>query len=325
LHADVKDQESVHELAASTGVVITTVGPYALFGEPLVAACAHEGTNYVDLAGEPEFVDKMWLRYNEQAKATGARLVHCCGFDSIPHDLGAYFTVLQLPEGVPLTVEGQVLVGAQFSGGTFFSALTGFSRARQTIAAARAREKHETKPSGRRARLKLRPIHRDPGTKKWVAPLPTIDGFVIRRSAEAVDRYGPDFTYSHGMVAKHLITPIAMGAGIGLAFVAAQIRPLRNAMSRVVPPGEGPSEEMRAKSWFKVRFVGEGGGKKVVTEVSGGDPGYTETSKMLAESALALALDDIPDRAGQLSPIAAIGDALLERLPAAGIGLRVVS
>ena len=130
LEADVKDSASMDAVAQSARVVITTVGPYALYGAPLVGACAHAGTDYVDLSGEPEFVDKMWLQFHEKAVETGARLVHCCGFDSIPHDLGAYFTVLQLPEDVPLKIDGQVLVGGQFSGGTFASALNGFARGR---------------------------------------------------------------------------------------------------------------------------------------------------------------------------------------------------
>jgi short subunit dehydrogenase-like uncharacterized protein len=324
IEANVNDGGSIDAVAQSTRVVITTVGPYALYGAPLVGACANAGTDYVDLAGEPEFVDKMWLLFNERAKETGARLVHCCGFDSIPHDLGAYFTVLQLPEGVPLKVDGQVLIGGQFSGGTFASALNGFARGRQTIAAARERIKREQKPAGRKARLAVKSLRKDPARGKWLAPLPTIDGFVVRRSAEAVDRYGPNFTYSHNMESKHLITPLFMGGLISVAMIAAQIRPIRHAIQKAVPAGTGPSEELRAKSWFRVRFTGEGGGEKVVTEFSGGDPGYSETSKMLAESGMALALDDIPDRSGQLSPVAAMGDALLVRLQNAGMTIRVV-
>src|SRR3546814_1405023 len=106
-----------------TRVVITTVGPYLQFGEPLVAACAASGTDYVDLTGEPEFVDRMWLAHHETAVASGARIVHACGFDSIPHDLGAWFTVQQLSPDQPITLRGVVRSNATFSGGTFHSAL----------------------------------------------------------------------------------------------------------------------------------------------------------------------------------------------------------
>src|SRR5204862_7112874 len=104
LHADVTDPDSVRAVAESAKVVITTVGPYINYGEPLVAACAQAGTDYVDLTGEPEFVDRMYVSHHAQAVETGARIVHACGFDSIPHDLGVLFTVEQLPEGVPLRV-----------------------------------------------------------------------------------------------------------------------------------------------------------------------------------------------------------------------------
>src|SRR5947209_11815564 len=114
LEADVNDAEALKGIAEAARVVISTVGPYVRYGEPLVAACAAAGTAYVDLTGEPEFVDLMWLRYHEQAEQTGARIVHSCGFDSIPYDLGALFTVQQLPEGVPIKLEGFVRAGGTF-------------------------------------------------------------------------------------------------------------------------------------------------------------------------------------------------------------------
>ena len=113
LEADAADPASLRAVAESARVVITTVGPYALYGAGLVAACAAAGTDYVDLTGEPEFVDRMWVDNHAEAERNGARIVHCCGFDSIPHDLGAYFTVQQLPEGVPLTVDGYVALQRQ--------------------------------------------------------------------------------------------------------------------------------------------------------------------------------------------------------------------
>ena len=154
-------------------------------------------------------------------------------------------------------------------------------------------------------------------------PLPTIDGAVVRRSAAALDRYGPDFTYGHNMVAKHLATVGAIAAGVGTAGALAQLPPARKLLLKLKAPGEGPSEAERERSWFKIVFVGEGGGKRVVTEVSGGDPGYGETSKMLAESGLCLAFDELPERAGQLTTAVAMGDALLERVQKAGIRFQV--
>jgi short subunit dehydrogenase-like uncharacterized protein len=325
LIADAADPATLGKVAESAKVVATTVGPYALYGEPLVAACAVAGTDYVDLTGEPEFVDRMWLGYHEVALKSGARLVHCCGFDSIPHDLGAYFTVKQLPEGVPLTLNGYARIGGQFSGGSYHSAVNGLARARQTVSAARRRQQREPRPSGRRVRLARPQLRRDADLGGWVAPLPTIDGPIVRRSAAALDRYGPDFRYGHNAVAKHLSSVAAVAGGASVAFAFAQLPPTRKLLLKKVPaPGEGPSEETRADAWFKVTFIGEGGDKRVVTEVTGGDPGYTETAKMLAESALCLAFDELPETAGQVTTAQGMGDALTSRLQSAGIDFRVV-
>jgi short subunit dehydrogenase-like uncharacterized protein len=324
LEADAADAAALAEVAGAAKVVITTVGPYALYGEPLVAACAAAGTDYVDLTGEPEFVDRMWLRHHAEAERSGARLVHCCGFDSIPHDLGAYFTVKQLPEGVPLRVAGYVRFGASFSGGTYHSAINAFARARQTFAAARERRRLEPRPAGREIHSAPGRVRRDADRGGWVVPLPTIDGAVVRRSAAALERYGPNFTYGHNLVAEHLSKLAGIGAGVGAAALLAPLPPTRKLLLKLKSPGEGPSEAERERSWFKVAFVGEGGGRRVVTEVSGGDPGYTETSKMLAESALCLAFDELPRSAGQVTTATAMGDALLARLQAAGIVFRVL-
>src|SRR3954449_1109548 len=321
LPADVTDAASLMAVAESARVVITTVGPYLEYGEPLVAACAAAGTDYVDLTGEPEFVDRMYLRHHREAVESGARIVHCCGFDSIPHDLGVLFTVKQLPDGVPLEVRGYVRAGGKPSGGTFHSAMTAFSRARETQRAHKERRQAEGADNGRRVRLEAKP-HRELGY--WAVPMPTIDPQVIARSARALERYGPDFSYGHYAGVKRL--PIAVGgvAGVASLFAAAQIPPGRNALMGRLGPGDGPSQDERAKGWFKVRFVGEGGGKRGLTMVSGGAPGYGETSKMLSESALCLAQDDLPQTAGQVTTAVAMGDALIRRLQRAGIDFEVL-
>ncbi|MGC0328478.1 short subunit dehydrogenase-like uncharacterized protein [Streptomyces sp. SAI-170] len=325
LRADVADPDSVRDLARHARVVASTVGPYVRYGEELVAACADAGTDYLDLTGEPEFVDLMYVRHDARARETGARLVHACGFDSVPHDLGAYFTVRQLPEGVPLTVDGYVTADATFSGGTFASALGQFARGRQMIAAARDRRRHEPRLMGRRATTPTGAPRYAAEVGAWALPLPTIDPQIVGRSAKALERYGPDFRYRHYAAVRHL--PVALGgvAAVGALFAAAQVPAARHWLSGRLQPGEGPSAEKRARSWFSVRFVGEGGGRRVYTEVAGGDPGYGETAKMFAEAALSLALDDLPPTAGQVTTAVAMGDALIDRLTRAGITFRVAA
>jgi short subunit dehydrogenase-like uncharacterized protein len=325
LHADIGDPASLRAVAESARVVISTVGPYILYGEPLVAACAATGTDYVDLTGEPEFVDLMWLRYHEQAKRTGARLIHCCGFDSIPHDLGVFFTVQQLPEDAPLRVNGLVSTGASFSGGTYHSAINAFGRMRHAARNASERRRREPRPDGRRIKGIVGTPHRDAEAGGWVVPLPTIDPQIVLRSARALPRYGPDFGYGHYLVQKRLATLLGLAGGAGAAIVLAQLPPTRRLLLSLRTPGEGPTAEHREKSWFRVRFVGEGGGARVVTEVRGGDPGYSETAKMLGESALCLAHDELPEMSGQLTTAVAMGQPLLDRLQRAGIDFRVTT
>jgi short subunit dehydrogenase-like uncharacterized protein len=324
VHAETGDAASLASLAASTKVVITTVGPYVHYGEPLVAACAEAGTDYVDLTGEPEFVDLMWLRHHEQARSSGARIVHSCGFDSIPYDLGTLFTVKQLPEGVPVSVEGFVSAGGTFSGGTYHSAINAMARLRQSIQVARERRQREQRPTGRTVRGASGKPHHSAVAGGWVVPFPTIDPQTVLRSAAALERYGPEFTYGHYLVVKRLPILAGMIAGAGTAIALAQLPPTRKLLLKLKDPGDGPTPEQRAKAWFRVRFTGEAGGQRIVTEVTGGDPGYGETSKMLAESALCLAHDELPPSAGQVTPAVAMGDALIDRLNAGGIAFRVV-
>jgi saccharopine dehydrogenase (NAD+, L-glutamate forming) len=255
---------------------------------------------------------------------TGARLVHACGFDSVPHDLGAYFTVQQLPSDQPITLRGVVRSGGTFSGGTFHSALNQFARAKEMRRTYAARRRVEARPEGRTSRAVGGKPHRDPVLGYWLLPLPTIDPLVVARSGAALPAYGPEFRYSHWAGTKTLRYAAGGAVGVGALSLAAQVKPLRELLLSRVPQGSGPDAAKREKSWFTVDFVAEAGGQTVHTQVSGGDPGYTETAKMLSESALCLAFDDNPPTAGQVNPAQAMGDALLARLQKAGIGFETL-
>ncbi|WP_210502939.1 saccharopine dehydrogenase family protein [Nocardioides xinjiangensis] len=324
LVADSTDAAALADIARRTRVVVTTIGPYLEHGAPLVAACAEAGTDYLDLTGEPEFVDRMFLEHHRTAERTGSRLVHACGFDSVPHDLGAYFTVQQLPADQPITLRGVVRSGGTFSGGTFHSALNQFARGKEMKKAHAARRRAEARPEGRSSRAVGGKPHRDPVLGYWLLPLPTIDPMVVARSGAALEAYGPRFRYSHWAGTKTLRFAAGGALGVGALAAAAQVGPLRELLRSKVPQGTGPDEGKRARSWFTVDFVGEGGGRTVRTRVSGGDPGYTGTAKMLSEAALCLALDDNPVTAGQVTTAQAMGDALLARLQAAGIRFETV-
>ncbi|MGX7827566.1 saccharopine dehydrogenase family protein [Actinokineospora sp. 24-640] len=321
LTADVTDPASLRAVAAAARVVITTVGPYVHYGDALVAACAEAGTDYVDLTGEPEFVDQSYVRHHAAAAASGARLVHSAGFDSIPYDLGVYYTVGKLaPIDGPVKIDGYVRASGDLSGGTFHSAITAFSRMRSSNAVAKQRRSLDPRPT--RVHGAGRPHRTDTGM--WALPAPTIDPQVVLRSAAALERYGPDFTYGHYVAFTRLPTAVGVVGGLGALMALAQVPATRNWLLNRRKPGAGPSAEKRAKSWFTVRFVATTPTRRLVTEVTGGDPGYGETAKMLAESALSLAFDDNPKTSGQVTPAVAMGDALLTRLIAAGITFSVV-
>lgn len=322
---DAADEAALATTVARTKVVATTVGPYLQLGGPLVGACAAAGTDYVDLTGEPEFVDRTWLEHHETAVASGARIVHACGFDSIPHDLGAYYTVLQLKAAGPVTMRGVVRGDGTFSGGTFHSAMGAFSRAKEMAATAKKRRTAEARPEGRSSRAVSGKPGKDPVLGYYLLPLPTIDPQVVARSGAALTSYGPEFRYSHFAGTKTLRYAVGGAVGVSLIGLAAQVKPARNFLLGKVKQGEGPDEAKRARSSFSVDFVAEGDGRTLHTRVSGGDPGYGETAKMLSEAALSLAFDDNPTTAGSVTTAQAMGDNLLGRLRAAGIVFEVVS
>ena len=318
LLASTDDPASLLALARATTTVLTTVGPYAKYGEPLVRACIEARTHYADITGEPDFVGEMVARYDRAARDAGVRIVNCCGFDSIPHDLGALYTVKKLPRNQPMTVEAFVRSAGGFSGGTWHSAVEymGKMRKRSQVRVP------DVSPPGRRVSGVRARVRFDREFNAWAVPLPTIDPVIVLRSARALDDYGPDFRYAHCAQVKHLSTIVASGLGLGVVFGLAQFGPTRKLLLRVKDPGQGPPEAERARHWFKVTFRGTTpAGAKVLTRVRGGDPGYTETAKMVSEAALSLALDEraLPKRWGVLTPAAAMGDVLIERLTSQGI------
>lgn len=317
--ADVNDADSMTRLAEGTRVLATTVGPYLRYGEAAVRACAAAGTDYVDLTGEPEFVDRMWLRYHEAAERSGARLVHACGFDSVPYDLGVLRTVQKLrPSGDPVRVRGYIRTSAMFSAGTVQSAIGQISRTRHASQTGQLRRKQEQRPPGRAVRSGGK-IGRGPRGRGWALPLPTIDPQIVKRSARANPAYGDDFTYEHYAWFQRLPVMAATIAGVAVVGLAVQIGPIRGALSRLAGMAGGPSKRRRDASWFRLQLLGSAGDSTVTTEVRGGDPGYDETAVMLSESAMCLAFDELPAVTGQTTTATCMGDALIGRLVRAGI------
>ncbi len=333
--ADASDEGALAEMAGSARVVISTVGPYDLYGSPLVAAVSAAGTDYCDLTGETHWIRRMIDTHQGDAEASGARVVHSCGFDSIPSDLGVWFTQQQAEQhlGEPCERISMRVHGAKggASGGTIASMVNIVEEAakdpglRRLLADPYALNPPDLR-TGPRQPDTTRPT-RDPDTGEWLAPfvMAAVNTRVVQRTHALLGRpWGPDFLYDEAMdmgtgplgAAKATGLMAGLGAGMGaLAF-----GPTRNLAKRVLPkPGDGPDPEAQMAGFFDLRFSGlTASGQRVRTRVTGDrDPGYGATARMLGETAVALL--DLPreERGGGFwTPASALGDRLVERLEA---------
>lgn len=352
---DAADPAQVRELAESTVAVATTVGPYAKYGKPLLAACAAAGTHYADLTGEVLFVKDMIDAHHDEAVSTGARIVNSCGFDSIPSDLGVWLTAQTVAQDGEGTL-GETLLHVRslrggFSGGTIDSMREQVKAATADPAARRAagdpyglspdrqaeppHRNRGPRPTSRLGKLKAAlPTLHDPLTGRWIAPffMGPYNTRVVRRSNALTHwSYGREFRYDEvidtgsgpmGAVVAGAATAVMGGVVAGMAFT-----PTRMILDRVLPaPGEGPSEEAMAKGRFvlQIETTTTTGARYRTTVASETDPGYTGTAIMLGESALALALDGdrLPDCAGVITPATGIGEVLIDRLRGHGFTFR---
>ena len=337
--ADVSDAASMRSMAKRTRVICTTVGPYGRLGDAVVEACMAEGTDCCDLTGEVNWMRKNIDAYHDQAASKGIRIVHAAGFDSIPFDIGVYALQKAAVErlGGPATRVRTITTRLKggFSGGTVASMallFDGIKRDRSIL------------------RLMGNPYALDPGFRgpdtndsravkfwsthrAWTAPfiMAGCNTRVVRRSHALLGRpWGEDFSYAEAMgTGRGLsgwIRGQVMRLGLG-AFVAIMAIPLTRwaAVGTVLPrPGDGPTEAARQAGYFGARVVGIRGDQQLSLDVIGeGDPGYLATSRMLAQTAVALAKDDLPETYGVLTPGGAMGDALLQRLPRVGIRFEV--
>jgi short subunit dehydrogenase-like uncharacterized protein len=342
LLADSGDAAALREIARAASTVVSTVGPYRRRGLALVEACANAGTHYADLTGEVLFMRETIDRFHDTAAATGARIVHTCGFDSIPSDLGVLLAHEAAGELADTTLVVRRLRGG-LSGGTLASMKGGIDDARRDGAARRLMGDPYALSPDRAAEPDLgdegdlRGIERDRELGIWVAPflMAAVNTRVVRRSNALLGwAYGRGFRYrevmssGNGPVAPAIAAAVA--GGIGALAVGLSLPPTRAVLDRVLPsPGEGPDERTRANGCFAIEVHARTpDGERCVVNVSAqGDPGYAATAVMLGESALCLALDAerLPDRAGVLTPATAMGGVLAERLRAAGQTLEVVT
>jgi short subunit dehydrogenase-like uncharacterized protein len=318
LSADAGDPASLTAMLAQTRAVLTTVGPYQLYGSELVAACAASGTDYLDLCGEPVWMRQMIDAHDAAAQSTGARIVFSCGFDSIPFELGVFFLqeTAKAKFGAPVNrVKGRVRkMKGTFSGGTAASVKATFAAAAKDLSlVALLKNPFVLTPGfdGPKQPPGNKPLF-DDDLDQWTAPfvMSTINTRNVHRSNLLMGfPYGRDFIYDEMMLAGQG----EKGEAVAKAIVAANAE---MGGSGGPQPGEGPSKQERETGFYDVLFVGiAADGRQVRVAVRGDrDPGYGSTSKMIAECAICLERD-LPDLAGGIwTPGAAMGDRLIKRL-----------
>lgn len=343
--ADSKDEGSLAALCEQTRVVCTTVGPYARYGSELVAACAKGGTHYCDLSGEPQWMRRMIDAHEAAAEESGARIVHACGFDSIPSDLGVFYLQQQAQER-----DGEVCDQVKFrlraakgtaSGGTVASLLNAVTEARADRAMARALvNPYSLYPAGEpkgKDRRDQQGLKYDPDVPGWTGPfvMAGVNTKVVRRgNAVAGFPYGRDFRYDETIIVGKGISGWLKGAtlttAMGGLMAGAAFAPTRSLLQRFVlpEPGEGPNAQQRENGFFNILLIGKRDGEVVLrVKVAGDrDPGYGSTSKMLGEAAVCLAQDPLAVKGGFWTPASAMGQPLLDRLTEkAGLTFEVTS
>lgn len=314
--ADSDDKQALEEMVARTKVVLTTVGPYQLYGNTLIKTCVALGKDYVDLCGEPAWMRQQIDAYHEQAHITGARIVFSCGFDSIPFDLGVFFIqehAQQFSGKAFPRVKCRVrAMNGKFSGGTAASLQATMQAAmqdknilsylRDPFSLAGDFIGPEQPPADK--------PYFDEALNSWAAPfiMATINTKNIHRSNALLDHlYGKNFIYDE------MILTGPGDKGEALANFVANDKSL--AGDTAPKPGEGPTQEERENGSYDIMFIAENGDKQYIASVSGElDPGYGSTSRMIAESALCLAKDDLATLGGVYTPAPAMGFALIERL-----------
>lgn len=335
LIADSEDEASLDEMAAQSRVIISTVGPYLKYGEPLIKACAENGTDYVDLTGEALFIKNMLDKYQQTAKESGARIVNSCGFDSLPSDLGVLFTQQcaqqkfgEYCETINMRVKaakGGLSGGTVASMGTIFEELGQDKSLRKQLSNPYILNDDDNCPNVRQTNVSI--PQWDAENNRWLAPfiMASINTRVVHRSNQLRDyEYGREFKYDEAMWLpaglKGRLMSYGMTAGIAGFAAGMMFKPSRDLLNDHILPksGDGPSKSERDNGYFDIRFFGyANNGNKVLTKVTGDkDPGYGSTCQMLAQSALCLLQDiDKDDIGGGFwTPASSMGDALIDRL-----------
>ena len=303
--ADSFDMKSLDIITSKAKLIISVVGPYSIYGKDLVESCANNKCHYLDLTGEPDFVQFVEKKYTKKAKDNKVILMNCCGFESIPPDIGTYYTIKKLKDK-NAQITTFLKTKGKISGGTWASFLNSFTGKKPII---KGSKNNKTKK-----------LFYSKELKKWALTFPVIDKHIVKKSAKHLD-YGDDFIFVQYVVFKSIFKILGLVLSIMAVGFLAKFKFFRNCLRSFIPSGHGPNAEKRKKHFFELKIFAKTKNENIITTVSGGDPGYGETAKFISEMALTIILN--PDKLncdrGVITPAQCAGDIMIERLIESGI------
>jgi len=305
------NKDSLDNMCSLTSIVISVVGPYDIYGEKLVDSCISNGTHYLDLTGEPSFVKKIYNKYSDLSKEARVIIMHCCGFESIPPDLGAYLTVKEL-DSENIDLKYYLKSKGKISGGTWASFVNSLNKPTPII-------DRNTKKSKKHKKLFY-----SKRFNRWALLFPVIDKYIVMKSSRRFkDNYGKNFNFTEYILLPSLVSAILLVGGIVAISLISKISYFKQLILSFIPSGNGPNEKERASNWFTCTLIGSDKNSEVTTIIKGGDPGYGDTSKFISEMALCILLqkDELLNSAGILTPVECTGELMYDRLINAKISI----
>tara|TARA_A100001015_G_C15044806_1_gene742759 strand:- start:7214 stop:8338 length:1125 start_codon:yes stop_codon:yes gene_type:complete len=308
LVADAYDKQKLDFITNQAKLIISVVGPYSIYGKDLVQSCIDNSCHYLDLTGEPEFVNYIENKYSELALSNNIIIINCCGFESIPPDIGVFYTLKYLKEENAV-INSYLTTKGQISGGTWASFLNSFSSNKSII----------KKSSG--IKRKTKKIFFNKYLKKWALIFPVIDKYIVKKSSKNLNGYGKKFSFNEYILLNNRIQIFTLITSLFLIGLLCKIKFIRKILMNIIPSGSGPDKAQRENHWFNIKLFAKSENKSIITTIKGGDPGYGETAKFISEMGLCIINDyeNLNLKKGVITPAMCAGDLMINRLQKSGI------
>ena len=306
--ADAYDKQSLDVITSKTKLIISVVGPYAIYGKDLIQSCIDNSCHYLDLTGEPEFVSYVEKKYSELASKKNIIIINCCGFESIPPDIGVFYTLKHMKEENAV-INSYLSTKGQISGGTWASFLNSFSSNKSVI----------KKTSGIKSKTKK--IFFNKYLKKWALIFPVIDKYIVIKSSKNLNGYGKKFSFNEYILFNNRIQIFTLIISLFFIGLLSKIKFFRKILMKIIPSGSGPNKLKRETHWFNIKLFAKSENKSIITTIKGGDPGYGETAKFISEMGLCIIndYDNLNLKKGVITPAMCGGDLMIKRLQKSGI------